>query len=93
MIGPLANGLAGLAAAQSAVDSNAAKIARAALPQQANGAPSSVVSLSSATTDVNTEDLASGIVGLTASTAIYKANARVVEAADEMLGTLLNTRA
>ena len=92
MISALSSGISGMKAMQSAVDGHGASIASASATMMAAASPSSVVSLSGVQPG-NGGDLASSVVGMNQSVLMYKANANVVEAADEALGTLLDLTA
>lgn len=95
MIGALSNGLSGMLTQQSRVDAYAGKIAGAAVTglNGAGGSPSAIVSLSGNAPAAGIDDLASSLVGMNESLLLYKANASMVKAADDMLGSLLEARA
>lgn len=80
-------GLGGIQVGQRRVEQAASEIASSTVqgPQQTNpGAESQ---------SVNSADLASSLVGLAQGRNEVQASARVVETADEVLGTLIDTRA
>jgi len=93
MIDALSNGLGGMLAQQSRMDAHAGKIAGAAKGLNGAAGPSAMVSLSGAQPASGIDGLETSMVGMNESLLMYKANASVVKAADEALGTLLETRA
>lgn len=89
------SGLSGIQAGQRRVDQAAREIASNTLPTQppAETPPSQQVEPSPEARASGQTDLAESLVGLTQGRNEVQANARVVETADEVLGTLIDTRA
>lgn len=79
-------GLSGIQSGMRRVDQAASEIASSTLPAQVEAQP-----VEAAVQAPN--DLAGSLVGLTQGRYEVQANARVVETADEVLGTLIDTRA
>jgi flagellar hook protein FlgE len=88
-------GLSGIQAGQRRVDQAASEIASNTLPTQAPAqtAPAQQVEPNPALRSTTQPDLAESLVGLTQGRNEVQASARVVETADEVLGTLIDTRA
>lgn len=88
-------GLSGIQAGQRRVEQAASEIASNRLPAepQAETPPTQQVEPSSETQTATQPDLAESLVGLTQGRNEVQASARVVETADEVLGTLIDTRA
>jgi len=88
-------GLSGIQAGQRRVDQAASEIASSTLPAQAptQTPPSQQVEPNPEVRAAAQPDLAESLVGLTQGRNEVQASARVVETADEVLGTLIDTRA
>lgn len=88
-------GLSGIQAGQRRVDQAASEIASNTLPVQppAQTPPSQQVEPNLEARAATQPDLAESLVGLTQGRNEVQASARVVETADEVLGTLIDTRA
>ncbi|MDX5372742.1 MAG: pyrroloquinoline quinone biosynthesis protein PqqE [Pseudomonadaceae bacterium] len=88
-------GLSGIQAGQRRVEQAASEIASNTLPTQppAETPPAQQVEPSQQSQSNTQADLAESLVGLTQGRNEVQANARVVETADEVLGTLIDTRA
>lgn len=90
-------GLSGIQAGQRRVEQAASEIAGNTLPtQQQQPAPTQQTQQAQPTSQArpaNEPDLAQSLVGLTQGRNEVQASARVVETADEVLGTLIDTRA
>jgi hypothetical protein len=88
------SGLSGIQAGQRRVDQAAGEIASNGLPQPPSETPpSQQVEPSPEARGSNPADLAESLVGLAQGRNEVQASARVVETADEVLGTLIDTRA
>ena len=89
------SGLSGIQAGQRRVDQAASEIASNTLPVQppAQTPPSQQVEPNPEARAATQPDLAESLVGLTQGRNEVQASARVVETADEVLGTLIDTRA
>ncbi len=85
-------GLSGIQAGQRRVEQAAGEIASNTLPAQQPTAAQSVEP-STQVRGASEPDLAQSLVGLTQGRNEVQASARVVETADEVLGTLIDTRA
>jgi flagellar hook protein FlgE len=88
-------GLSGIQAGQRRVEQAASEIASNTLPTQppAETPPAQQVEPSQQSQANTQADLAESLVGLTQGRNEVQASARVVETADEVLGTLIDTRA
>jgi len=88
-------GLSGIQAGQRRVERAASEIASNTLPTQppAETPPAQQVEPSQQSQANTQADLAESLVGLTQGRNEVQASARVVETADEVLGTLIDTRA
>jgi flagellar hook protein FlgE len=88
-------GLSGIQAGQHRVDQAASEIASNTLPSQAPAqtAPAQQVEPNPEVRAASQADLAQSLVGLAQGRNEVQASARVVETADEVLGTLIDTRA
>lgn len=88
-------GLSGIQAGQRRVDQAASEIAGNSLPAQqpSETPPTQQVEPSPEALGARQPDLAESLVGLTQGRNEVQASARVVETADEVLGTLIDTRA
>lgn len=88
-------GLSGIQAGQRRVEQAASEIASNTLPTQppADTPPAQQVEPSQQSQANTQADLAESLVGLTQGRNEVQASARVVETADEVLGTLIDTRA
>lgn len=88
-------GLSGIQAGQRRVEQAASEIASNTVPAQqpAETPPQQQVSPGTETQGNTSADLAESLVGLTQGRNEVQASARVVETADEVLGTLIDTRA
>lgn len=88
-------GLSGIQAGQRRVEQAAGEIASNTLPAQQPTAAQQAQSVEPSTQvrGANEPDLAQSLVGLTQGRNEVQASARVVETADEVLGTLIDTRA
>lgn len=87
-------GLGGIQAGQRRVEQAAGEIAASTQPQPSTQTPPSQQVEPGAEARANTQpDLAESLVGLTQGRTEVQASARVVETADEVLGTLIDTRA
>lgn len=90
------SGLNGIQSGQRRVEQAAGEIAGNAVnqsQQSSQNSPTNQVSASSQVSASNQPDLAESLVGLRAGENEVRANARVIETADEALGTLIDTRA
>lgn len=93
------SGLSGIQTGQRRVDQAAFEIAGSGLPQaqttnQANqNNAQNQVNPSPQSADPNSPDLTESLVALRVGENEVRANARVVDTADEVLGTLIDTRA
>lgn len=74
----LSQGVAGLQRSQGEINKSAQQIAQASTTERDN--PSR-------------NDVTEALVNIKAETQVFNSSAKVVKAADEMVGTLLNTRA
>ncbi|MDG9925942.1 MULTISPECIES: pyrroloquinoline quinone biosynthesis protein PqqE [unclassified Pseudomonas] len=88
-------GLSGIQAGQRRVDQAASEIASNTLPAQAptQTSPPQQVEPNPEVRAATQPDLAESLVSLTQGRNEVQASARVVETADEVLGTLIDTRA
>jgi flagellar hook protein FlgE len=88
-------GLSGIQAGQRRVDQAATEIASSTLPvqQPSETPPTQQVEPNPEVLANRQPDLAESLVGLTQGRNEVQASARVVETADEVLGTLIDTRA
>ena len=88
-------GLSGIQTGQRRVEQAASEIASNTLPTQppAETPPAQQVEPSQQSQANTQADLAESLVGLTQGRNEVQASARVVETADEVLGTLIDTRA
>lgn len=84
------SGLSGIQAGQRRVEQAAGEIASNTLPTQA---PARQVEPSPQSQASTQADMAESLVGLMQGRNEVQASARVVETADEVLGTLIDTRA
>ena len=92
----LSSGLSGIQAGQRRVEQAAGEIAGNAVNPPAPGSqtpPQNQVNPAPAAAEQNRPDLAESLVALRVGENEVRANARVVETADEVLGTLIDTRA
>lgn len=80
-------GLSGIQSGMRRVDQAASEIASGTLPAQVEAQPVEAAAVQAP------NDLAGSLIGLTQGRYEVQANARVVETADEVLGTLIDTRA
>jgi len=90
------SGLSGIQAGQRRVDQAASDIASNTInPSQpvSQTPPQNQVSASSQVTERDRPDLTESLVALRVGENEVRANARVVDTADEVLGTLIDTRA
>lgn len=90
------SGLAGIQTGQRRVEQAAGEIAGNAVsqpPQAGATPPQEQVNPTSASARENRPDLAESLVALRSGENEVRANARVVDTADEVLGTLIDTRA
>ena len=91
-----ASGLGGIQAGQRRVEQAAGEIASNAIPPPAQGSqspPQNQVNPAPQAAEQTRPDLAQSLVALRVGENEVRANARVVETADEVLGTLIDTRA
>lgn len=84
----LSTALSGLQSAALSADRAAARVARAGAETSASGATPAVIDATGSTPD---EDPLQGMLDFRAAALAYKANAKVVGAADEMEKTLIGT--
>ena len=84
------SGLSGIQAGQRRVDQAAGEIASNTLPPATNA---QAAQRPVASEPADRPELAQSLVGLTQGRNEVQASARVVETADEVLGTLIDTRA
>ena len=83
-VGSVVNqGLIGMQKSQSSMLQSAQQIAQAGITQRAD-APAA---------NSQSQDLASSLVNLKVQSQVFDSSAKVVKAADEMIGTLLDVRA
>lgn len=89
------SGLSGIQAGQRRVEQAASEIASNTLPTQApvEAPPAQQVEPSPQSQAKTQADMAESLVGLMQGRNEVQASARVVETADEVLGTLIDTRA
>lgn len=90
------SGLNGIQSGQRRVEQAAGEIAGSAVTQSqqpSQNAPTNQVSPPTQTTERSQPDLTESLVALRVGENEVRANARVVETADEALGTLIDTRA